>query len=220
MKFKTLTASLVITICAASSPASSASVRVVDGDTLEVSGTRHRLHGIDAPEAGQSCAKKGGGEWACGKAAIAAMEDLVSAGPVECEGQGKDGYDRTISICRVDGRDISRGMIELGMAWAFVKYSRDYEAEEAEARRQGKGVWQALTETPWDYRSKKWDVAMQEAPDGCPIKGNISKQGMIYHAPWSPWYRKTKVTLKDGERWFCSEDEAIEAGWRAPIWGR
>ena len=29
--------------------------RVIDGDTLDVGGTRVRLHGVDAPEAGQSC---------------------------------------------------------------------------------------------------------------------------------------------------------------------
>ena len=31
------------------------SARVIDGDTLDVGGVRIRLHGIDAPESGQSC---------------------------------------------------------------------------------------------------------------------------------------------------------------------
>lgn len=30
-------------------------LRVIDGDTIERSGVRIRLHGIDAPEAGQKC---------------------------------------------------------------------------------------------------------------------------------------------------------------------
>ena len=78
--------------------------------------------------------------------------------------------------------------------------------------------WQADSEPPWDYRARRWQVAEQEAPEGCPIKGNISDNGRIYHAPWSPWYDRTKVSLDKGERWFCSEREALDAGWRAPRW--
>lgn len=204
---------------ASASLAQAGAARVVDGDTLEIAGVTYRLHGIDAPEAGQSCDKRGGGKWACGKSAIAYMEDLV-AGGVTCDDRGADGYGRTIGVCRAGGVDINARMVESGHAWAFVKYSADYADIEAEARAKGEGVWQAETQTPWDYRAGKWQVATQDAPSGCPIKGNISKQGMIYHAPWSPWYSKTKVSLKNGERWFCSEAEAVEAGWRAPVWGR
>ena len=33
---------------------------VIDGDTLEVRGSRIRLHGIDAPESGQVCRERDG----------------------------------------------------------------------------------------------------------------------------------------------------------------
>ena len=36
--------------------ASDTTVRVIDGDTIDVDGRRHRLHGIDAPEMHQTCA--------------------------------------------------------------------------------------------------------------------------------------------------------------------
>jgi len=83
-------------------------------------------------------------------------------------------------------------------------------------------VWQAETETPWDFRAHKWDSAIQSVPDRrCPIKGNINDKGeRIYHAPWSPWYAKTNVNIEHGERWFCDEAEAVSAGRRAPYWGR
>ena len=110
-------------------------------------------------------------------------------------------------------------MVLDGYAWAFRRYSEDYAAEEELASRLTLEIWQAPTQTAWDYRAAKWEVAIQEAPEGCPIKGNISNNGRIYHAPWSPWYAKTKVSVEKGERWFCTEREALDAGWRAPIWG-
>jgi hypothetical protein len=32
--------------------------------------------------------------------------------------------------------------------------------------------------------------------------------------PWSPWYARVKIDESRGERWFCSEAEALAAGWR------
>ena len=51
---------------------------------------------------------------------------------------------------------------------------------------------------------------------GCLIKGNISKNGRIYHVRGSKWYDETIIDESKGERWFCSEDEARVAGWRPP----
>lgn len=51
---------------------------------------------------------------------------------------------------------------------------------------------------------------------GCLIKGNISDNGHIYHVPGSPSYNSTKIDESKGERWFCTEEEARAAGWRAP----
>jgi endonuclease YncB( thermonuclease family) len=220
MRLKSILLACIIANLSFASQSLGATARVVDGDTLEIAGVTYRLHGIDAPEAGQSCERKGGGTWACGKAAIAAMEDLVAKG-VSCDDRGgTDLYGRTIGVCvNSDGTDVNARMVETGNAWSFRKYSTDYAAKEDEAHKSGIGVWQAKTEAPWDYRAHKWDVAKQEAPAGCPIKGNISKQGNIYHAPWSPFYAKTKINTSKGERWFCSEEEAVKAGWRAPAWG-
>ena len=47
---------------------------------------------------------------------------------------------------------------------------------------------------------------------GCIIKGNINSEGKkIYHCPNSPNYKETEIN-KRGERYFCTEQEAIEAG--------
>ena len=55
-------------------------------------------------------------------------------------------------------------------------------------------------------------------PEHCRIKGNINMESgeHVYHTPDSPWYARTEIDTSAGERWFCTEREAQEAGWRAP----
>lgn len=174
-------------------------IRVVDGDTIDIGATRYRLHGIDAPEAGQKCTGQSGKIWRCGKAAIAAFESAVlNTQHVACDNRGVDGNNRIIGVCTVDGLDINRWLVRNGYAWAFTKFSEDYVPDEKQAREAKLGVFQAPTQTPWEYRSARWEVAEQQSPDGCPIKGNISSNGQIYHPPWSPWYKRTKVSLAKG----------------------
>ncbi|TVP61222.1 MAG: hypothetical protein EA343_14790 [Nodularia sp. (in: Bacteria)] len=50
----------------------------------------------------------------------------------------------------------------------------------------------------------------------CTIKGNISlKTGSkIYHLPGMKYYESTVINPARGERWFCTESEAISNGWR------
>ena len=53
--------------------------------------------------------------------------------------------------------------------------------------------------------------------EGCMIKGNINSKGdHIYHCPRWRDYDKTEIDEEKGERWFCTEEEARAAGWRAP----
>lgn len=52
----------------------------------------------------------------------------------------------------------------------------------------------------------------------CPyiIKGNVSFNTgeKIYHVPGGNFYNATVISPSQGERWFCSEQEARSAGWR------
>ncbi|MCQ1778321.1 hypothetical protein NOJ05_14030 [Neorhizobium galegae] len=54
-----------------------------------------------------------------------------------------------------------------------------------------------------------WDPA-------CNIKGNVSigSRERIYHVPGQWDYVSTIIRRDYGERWFCTEDDAREAGWR------
>lgn len=54
---------------------------------------------------------------------------------------------------------------------------------------------------------------------GCRIKGNISWRNddeKIYHCPNWRDYGQTDIDLHYGDRWFCTEAEAIAAGFRKP----
>ncbi|ESZ41045.1 sunset domain-containing protein [Mesorhizobium sp. RSR565B] len=50
----------------------------------------------------------------------------------------------------------------------------------------------------------------------CDVKGNISINTgeRIYHVAGQEHYWETKISPQYGERWFCSEAEAVAAGWR------
>lgn len=50
----------------------------------------------------------------------------------------------------------------------------------------------------------------------CVIKGNIAYDSgaKIYHLPGMKYYDETTINEDYGERWFCSEEDALEAGWR------
>lgn len=55
-------------------------------------------------------------------------------------------------------------------------------------------------------------------PD-CLVKGNVSmNSGMkLYHVPGMEDYVNTRIDPEKEERWFCTEQEALSAGWvRAP----
>lgn len=187
---------------------------VIDGDTITVNGLRIRLEGIDAPEAGQTCRRSSVGWWACGTEATGALAGLIERKVVRCEQRGHDKYGRTLAVCFLGALDVNAWLVGNGHAWAFVKYSRSYVQEEAQARAKRLGIWQGESTPAWEYRARRWASAEDKAPQGCAIKGNVTANGKIYHMPWSPWYAQIKMDPQRGRRWFCTEAEAVAAGWR------
>jgi endonuclease YncB( thermonuclease family) len=198
----------------------SGAVRPMDGDTFEMAGVGViRLADIDAPEMAQKC--QGGPKELrdCGAFVADVLAGRIRDQSVECEVHAIDEYERRIASCTHAGEDLSTWLVSQGLALAFRRFSERLVPVEEAAKAGGRGLWQTTFEAPWDYRAHRWEVAAQEAPEGCAIKGNINRDGVrIYHTPWgSQWYERTKITESKGERWFCDEAEALAAGWRAPL---
>lgn len=196
---------------------------VLDGDTIEIRGTRIRLHGIDAAEGGQRCARAGGGGWDCAGAATARLRQLTAGQTVACRQVDIDRYNRIVAACFVGNTDVQEVLVREGLAWAYRQYSSNYVRAEDAARAQRIGIWQTQTMPPWDWRrqqsAQRSSRNVTPPNERCVIKGNINARGQrIYHTPQSPWYDATTVNESRGQRWFCSEAEARAAGWRPARW--
>lgn len=201
-------------------PVISGTAQVTDGDTLSIGPVIIRLHGIDAPEAGQQCRRANGKSWQCGAAATNRLAELVEGHRVDCLAIERDAYRRIIGRCTANGIDVNETLVSEGLAWAFTRYSDDFASHEASAQLTGVGIWDGEAQPAWEYRAARWERAADASPrPGCPIKGNINRAGeKIYHTPWSPWYDRTSIDESKGQRWFCDEEEAQAAGWRAARW--
>ena len=198
----------------------------LDGDTIIIKQTSIRLKGIDAPEMSQTCKSNSGRAYHCGDAALTHLKSLIGQHPLICRGDQKDAYGRLIAYCETNGVDLNSAMVGAGWAVAYTHYEDTYEALEHDARVHKRGIWQGEFTRPAIFRSKSWEKAKTTTSNTSPknergeclIKGNINSKGVkIYHTPWrSKHYNRTKINTAKGERWFCSEAEAIDAGWRAP----
>jgi endonuclease YncB( thermonuclease family) len=188
---------------------------VIDGDTLEIRGKRIRLHGIDAPESGQTCLS-GSKRYRCGQRAALALSDKIGRSNTSCEARDRDRYGRVVAICRSRGEDLNGWMVSQGWALAYRRFSGAYVQNEGRAKRAKLGVWQGQFIAPWDWRRGKRLAGSNPPKQGrCVIKGNISRRGTkIYHVPGGQYYDRTRINPSKGERWFCSEAEARAAGWR------
>lgn len=126
-------------------------VKISDGDTIKVltvdkQEIKIRLHGIDAPEKKQPFSRL------CKQA----LQAKIAGKIVTVAGDKKDKYQRTIAKVFLDGEDVNKFMVKNGYAWAFKKYSKEYENDEAYARNAKLGLWQEDSPTPpWEFRKKR-----------------------------------------------------------------
>ncbi|MGZ2258697.1 thermonuclease family protein [Roseobacter sp. A03A-229] len=200
---------------AVATTALSGPVRVIDGDTIDVGGTRVRLFGIDAPEADQTCTTEQGQVWACGAWVTDQVTMRYGGRQAVCAPLETDRYDRIVARCSVQGEDVGEALVSEGLAFAYRKYSQDYVLAEKGAAVRDVGLHASRVQNPSQFRQTR---AVGRIPEdrSCPIKGNISSKGVkIYHLPGQRDYERTGIREERGERWFCSAADARAAGWRA-----
>ncbi len=188
-------------------------VKVIDGDTLEVEGGKRIGYiGIDTPETVDprkpvEC---------FGRQASNKNRKLVEGKRVRLEKDisKKDKYGRLLRYIWVGDTLVNEVLVKEGYAYASsyppdVKYQDRLNVAQKFAREGNIGLWGVCDVA--GLKTNRSQIAINE----CQIKGNISRSGeKIYHIPRQRYYYKTVIDESKGERWFCSEKEAIDAGWR------
>lgn len=130
----------------------SGQVRVVDGDTIDVKGTRIRLHGIDAPEKGQRCENEGK-FYNCGQKAASFLRQITANTEVVCSPMSQDRYGRTIATCSIGEADLGATMVANGWALAYRKYNLIYVPFEDQAKQARRGIWTGQFLSPHKWRA-------------------------------------------------------------------
>ena len=193
--------------------------RIVDGDTLYVDGldTRVRLIGIDTPERGNCYFDE----------AAAALANLVTGHQVRLyqnPGNEQDRFGRPLAFVEVGDVDAGYELIAAGYAVPRFNSTDGFTPPPREA------AYEAAYEQAPATCANSPDIALADGPPAggeapsssqrnngeCLIKGNINRNGeRIFHLPGGRWYAATVIDESAGERWFCTVEEAIAAGWRA-----
>ncbi|MEQ8823873.1 MAG: thermonuclease family protein [Filomicrobium sp.] len=186
------------------------------GDILMVGDEKVVLKGIEAPGNRQTCRTQSGRRWSCGREALNALRRVTGYETLECAVEGADAAGRKIAECTIGDKNIAAELVRKGSVFAQSGFFAAFSQEEGEARSAKRGLWKGTAQTRSEYRSERWQAALKQAPDGCPIKGKVRAKSRdnVYLMPWAASYRNYKVSKRRGDRWFCSEQEALKAGWK------
>ena len=215
---------LVVPLSLARAPATV--VRVVDGDTLEITlagrPEKVRLIGVDTPEKFDSdklrreVERTGQDEQtikALGEQASAFTKRLVQAGDavqLEYGQEPRDKYRRLLAFVWLsNGKMLNETIICAGYATALTRYPfrseymERFRACERTAREQGRGLWSTGLGEPTTAPS------VSSAPASPLIRGN--RNSRIYHLPGCPGYTQSKP---ENVVTFATEQDALHAGYR------
>jgi len=167
--------------------------RVIDGDTFDLDNKqRIRLAGANAPEYPKGCLSL---------EAKNRLEQLILGKKVSLQVITTDNFSRQVAYIFLNDVLIDKVLVEEGLALASPnspKHDPLILSAQDQAKKLDKGIWSSLCQAKKD----------------CLIKGNVrkDKNTKIYHLPECYNYPKIVIKESDGDLWFCTEKEALEAG--------
>ncbi|MDP1722948.1 MAG: thermonuclease family protein [Candidatus Gottesmanbacteria bacterium] len=172
-------------------------IRVFDGDTFETKEKQYiRLSGINTPEMGQ-----------CGsEEAKKELEKLILDKALYVKVLYHIGS-RSMGLVYTDEGLVSTAMLASG--WAEMNDRENLDLQELkdatnQARKKKVGIFSNLCTQETNPKNPS-----------CSIKANVTTNGIpTYHFPGCQTYATTKLELHHGDRWFCTEKEAVKAGFR------
>ena len=171
-------------------------IEVIDGDTYRIQNKQVlRLFGVDAPELGTCMSEK----------SKKTLSTLILDKRVTLRNIRSGGFNRVMGYTYVGNTSVETEMMKAGMV-VLIRGTKDLpglmEASDY-ARANQLGVF-----SPECYQTTN------SKNPACNIKGNVgeTKSNKHYFTPSCPNYAQTVVWLSYGDQWFCSEKEAINAG--------
>ncbi len=169
--------------------------RIIDGDTFIIEGNRQiRLMSVNSPEVGL-----------CGsQQATEKLTELISGKKVRLEGEINDHFGRFLALVYINDQLVNEQMILSG--WARFTSTASSASEKLktafqQAKDQKIGIFGSLCYQTSNPQNSK-----------CNIKGNVREGKKTYFFPGCGNYSNVALELDQGDRWFCSENEAVAAG--------
>lgn len=169
--------------------------RVIDGDTFILTNNQQiRLMSVNAPEVGL-----------CGSVeATDKLKSLIDGKKVRLEGDLNDHFGRFLALVYVDDQLVNKEMILSG--WARFTSTASSQSENLKAAFQ-----QVKTEKVGVFSDQCLQVTNPQNPK-CNIKGNAREGKKTYFFPGCGNYSNVSLELDQGDQWFCSESDALLAG--------
>lgn len=173
--------------------------RIIDGDTFITTEKQViRLASTEAPELGL-----------CGsEEAKKELERHLHNQPIYLKVLYRDPYQRLVSQVYTKAGYVNEHMISEGYAYYHNRekaIAEELRQSSEKARTQKKGIFSSSCTQTENLETKK-----------CSIKGNNRDNGKFYFVPDCPLYNNVALQLYLGDQWFCSEKDAIAAGYQKP----